>query len=48
MTIQELELSPETEARLAAVAQARGVAPDKYAENLLHDALCRLQADPAN
>lgn len=38
MTIQ-VELSPETEARLAAAAQARGIAPEKYAEILLHDAL---------
>jgi len=38
MTIQ-VELSPETEARLIAAALARGVAMEKYAENLLHDAL---------
>ncbi len=38
MTIQ-VEVSPEIEARLLAVAQARGVAPEKYAEILLHDAL---------
>ena len=38
MAIQ-VELSPETEARLAAAAQARGVAPEKYAGALLHEAL---------
>jgi hypothetical protein len=38
MTIQ-VEVSPETEARLVAAAQARGVALEKYAGILLHDAL---------
>lgn len=38
MTIQ-VELSAETEARLAAAAQARGVAPEKYAGTLLHAVL---------
>lgn len=38
MTIQ-VELSPETEARLAAAAQARGIAPEKYAGTLLQDVL---------
>ena len=38
MTIQ-IELSPETEAHLAAVAQARGIASEKYAGNLLREAL---------
>ncbi|HEX4037755.1 MAG TPA: hypothetical protein VHX37_06830 [Acidobacteriaceae bacterium] len=38
MTIQ-VEVSPDIEARLIAAAQARGVAPAKYAEILLHDAL---------
>ncbi len=38
MTIQ-VELSPETETRLAAAAQAHGVALEKYAGTLLHEAL---------
>ena len=38
MTIQ-VELSAETQARLAAAARARGVAPEKYAGTLLQDAL---------
>jgi hypothetical protein len=38
MTIQ-VELSAETEARLAAAAQARGVALEKYAGTLLHEVL---------
>ena len=38
MTIQ-VELSIETEARLAAAAQAHGVAPEKYAGTLLHEVL---------
>lgn len=38
MTIQ-VELSAETEARLAAAAQARGVALGKYAGTLLHEVL---------
>jgi hypothetical protein len=38
MTIQ-VELTPETEARLTAAARARGVAPEKYAGSLLHDVL---------
>jgi hypothetical protein len=38
MTIQ-VEVSPETEALLAAAAQARGVALEQYAGTLLHDAL---------
>lgn len=38
MTIQ-VELSPETEARLSAAAKARGVAIERYAERLLHDAV---------
>jgi hypothetical protein len=38
MTIQ-VELTPETEARLAAAAMARGVALEKYVEALLHEVL---------
>lgn len=38
MAIQ-VELSPEMEARLAAAAQARGIAPEKYAGALLHEVL---------
>lgn len=38
MTIQ-VELSPETEARLAAAAQARGVAVEEYAGTLLREVL---------
>lgn len=38
MTIQ-VELSAETEARLVAAAQARGVALEKYAGTLLHEVL---------
>lgn len=38
MTIQ-VELSPEAEARLAAAAQARGVALEKYVGTLLHEVL---------
>ena len=38
MTIQ-VELNPETEARLVAAAQARGIALEKYAETLLQNAL---------
>lgn len=38
MTIQ-VELSLETEARLAAAAQAHGVAPEKYASTLLYEVL---------
>lgn len=38
MTIH-VELSPETEARLTAAAQARGVALEKYAGTLLHEVL---------
>lgn len=38
MTIQ-VELNPETQARLAAAAQARGVALEKYAGTLLQEVL---------
>ena len=38
MTIQ-VELSVETQARLAAAAQAHGVAPEKYASTLLYEML---------
>ena len=38
MTI-EVELNPEAQARLSAVAQAQGVPPEKVAERLLHEAL---------
>jgi hypothetical protein len=38
MTIQ-VELNPETEARLVAAAQAHGVALEKYAGTLLKNAL---------
>jgi hypothetical protein len=38
MTIQ-VELNPETEALLAAAAQARGIALEKYAGTLLHEVL---------
>jgi hypothetical protein len=38
MTIQ-VELTPEAEARLAAAAQARGVALEQYAGTLLHEVL---------
>lgn len=38
MTIQ-VELSAETVARLAAAAEARGIAPEKYASTLLHEVL---------
>jgi hypothetical protein len=38
MTIQ-VELNPEAQARLAAVAQAQGVPLEKVAERLLHEAL---------
>ncbi|MDR3792290.1 MAG: hypothetical protein P4L03_02810 [Terracidiphilus sp.] len=38
MTIQ-VELTPETEARLTAAAQARGVALEQYAGTLLHEVL---------
>ena len=38
MTIQ-VELNGEAEARLAAEAQAQGVAPEKVAERLLQEAL---------
>ncbi len=43
MTIQ-VELSPETEARLATEAKARGLAPEEYAGRLLQG---RLTAPPA-
>ncbi len=43
MTIQ-IELSPESEARLAAEAQARGMALEKYAGSLLQEVL----TSPAN
>lgn len=35
----QVELSDETEARLAAAAKARGVAPEKYASTLLYEML---------
>jgi hypothetical protein len=38
MTIQ-VELTPETEARLTAAAEARGVALEQYAGTLLHEVL---------
>jgi hypothetical protein len=38
MSIQ-VELSPEAESRLAAEAQAHGVAPEKYAGSILQKAL---------
>lgn len=38
MTIQ-VELAPEAEARLAATAQAHGVALEQYVETLLHEVL---------
>jgi hypothetical protein len=38
MTIR-IELNPEIEAQLVAGAQARGLALEKYAENLLRDAI---------
>jgi hypothetical protein len=38
LTIQ-VELNPEAQARLSAVAQAQGVPPEKVAERLLHEAL---------
>jgi len=38
MTIQ-VELSTETQARLAAAAQAHGVAPEEYAGTLLYEML---------
>jgi hypothetical protein len=38
MSIQ-VELSPEAEARLAAEAQAHGIAPEKYAGSILQEAL---------
>ena len=38
MTIQ-VELNPEAQARLVAVAQAQGVPLEKVAERLLHEAL---------
>ena len=38
MTIQ-LEISPESAARLAAEARARGIAPEEYAAAVLQDAL---------
>jgi hypothetical protein len=38
MTIQ-VELSPQTEARLAVAALAHGLAPEKYAGSLLQEAL---------
>lgn len=38
MTIQ-VELSPETEARLLAAAAQHGLAPEQYAGDLLHEAL---------
>jgi hypothetical protein len=43
MTIQ-VELDPETETRLAAAAQARGMALEKYAGDLLHEALAAPRA----
>jgi hypothetical protein len=38
MTIQ-VELNPEAQARLSAVAQAQGIPPEKVAEQILHEAL---------
>ena len=38
MTIQ-VELNPEAQARLSAVAQAQGIPPEKVAERILHEAL---------
>jgi hypothetical protein len=45
MTIQ-VELNPEAQARLSAVAQAQGVPPEKVAERLLHEALASHSAAP--
>ena len=47
MTIQ-VELSAETEARLTAAAQARGVALEKYAGTLLHEVLASPPTGPGN
>jgi hypothetical protein len=38
MTIQ-IELNSEAQAKLAAVAQAQGIPPEKVAQQLLHEAL---------
>jgi hypothetical protein len=38
MTIQ-VELNPEAQARLSAVAQAQGIPPERVAQQLLHEAL---------
>ena len=43
MTIQ-VELNAETEARLVAAAQARGIALEKYAGTLLHEVLAAAPA----
>jgi hypothetical protein len=45
MTIQ-VELNPEAQARLAAVAQAQGVPLEKVAERLLHEALASRSGPP--
>lgn len=47
MTIQ-VELNPEAQARLAAVAQAEGVPLEKVAERLLHEALASRSAPQGN
>jgi len=47
MTIQ-VELNPEAQARLAAVAQARGIPLEKVAERLLHEALASRSAPQGN
>ena len=47
MTIQ-LEISPESAARLAAVARARGIAPEQYAATVLQDALASQSTPSGN
>ncbi|MGA9641165.1 MAG: hypothetical protein WBQ72_07200 [Terriglobales bacterium] len=47
MTIH-VELDPEAEARLVAVAQAQGVPLEKVAERLLHEALASRSAPRGN
>ena len=40
----QVELTPESEARLTAAAQARGIALEKYAGTLLHEVLSEPRA----
>lgn len=47
MTIQ-LEISPESAARLAAEARARGIAPEEYAAAVLQDALASQSTPSGN